>query len=87
MVAVVLLTTLLTPIALRAAFHLKSVQDLEEGLTDLDPKRPPTRDVPRAILAESESLDPPRNESSFKVVTPSASMLTLTASEAASDLE
>jgi Kef-type K+ transport system membrane component KefB len=32
MVAVVLLTTLLTPVALRGAFHLKSPQDLEEGL-------------------------------------------------------
>jgi Kef-type K+ transport system membrane component KefB len=32
MVAVVLLTTLLTPLALRAAFHLTSHQDLEEGL-------------------------------------------------------
>ena len=32
MVAVVLLTTLLTPVALRGAFQLKSPQDLEEGL-------------------------------------------------------
>ena len=32
MVAVVLLTTLLTPIALRGAFQLKSEQDIEEGL-------------------------------------------------------
>lgn len=36
MVAVVLLTTLLTPIALRGAFHLKSVQDFEEGLVSPD---------------------------------------------------
>lgn len=36
MVAVVLLTTLLTPIALRAAFNLKSRQDTEEGLTSTD---------------------------------------------------
>ena len=32
MVAVVLLTTLLTPVALRGAFHLKSPQDVEEGV-------------------------------------------------------
>jgi Kef-type K+ transport system membrane component KefB len=32
MVAVVLLTTLLTPVALRGAFQLQSPQDLEEGL-------------------------------------------------------
>ncbi len=38
MVAVVLLTTLLTPIALRGAFHLKSEQDLEEGLRSPDTK-------------------------------------------------
>jgi Kef-type K+ transport system membrane component KefB len=31
MVAVVLLTTLLTPVALRGAFHLKSPQDAEDG--------------------------------------------------------
>ena len=37
MVAVVLLTTLLTPVALRGAFHLKSPQDLEEGLLVPDP--------------------------------------------------
>ena len=32
MVAVVLLTTILTPVALRWAFSLKSRQDVEEGL-------------------------------------------------------
>jgi len=32
MVAMVLLTTLLTPLALRAAYHLKSPQDIAEGL-------------------------------------------------------
>jgi Kef-type K+ transport system membrane component KefB len=36
MVAVVLLTTLLTPIALRGAFRLKSVQDFGEGLLSPD---------------------------------------------------
>jgi len=37
MVAVVLLTTLLTPVALRGAFRLKSVQDVAEGLVEPDP--------------------------------------------------
>ena len=37
MVAVVLLTTLLTPVALRGAFRLKSVQDVVEGLVEPDP--------------------------------------------------
>ena len=34
MVAVVLLTTLLTPLALRGTYQLKSPQDIEEGLAD-----------------------------------------------------
>jgi Kef-type K+ transport system membrane component KefB len=58
MVAVVLLTTLLTPIALRGAFHLKSVQDLEEGLRSPDTKAtaPSRRDVEpmREMDAERE---------------------------------
>jgi putative exporter of polyketide antibiotics len=32
MVAVVLLTTLVTPVALRGAFQLRSPQDIEEGV-------------------------------------------------------
>jgi hypothetical protein len=39
MVAVVLLTTLLTPVALRGAFQLKSRQDLEEGLVGPHPDK------------------------------------------------
>jgi Kef-type K+ transport system membrane component KefB len=39
MVAVVLLTTLLTPMALRGAFQLKSQQDLEEGLVGVRPDK------------------------------------------------
>ena len=38
MVTVVLLTTLLTPLALRGAFDLKSQQDFEEGVEDPKPK-------------------------------------------------
>ncbi len=37
MVAVVLLTTLLTPLALRGAYNLKSPQDIEEGLNTAGP--------------------------------------------------
>lgn len=37
MVAVVLLTTLLTPLALRSAYNLKSPQDLKEGLNTTGP--------------------------------------------------
>jgi Kef-type K+ transport system membrane component KefB len=37
MVAVVLLTTVLTPLALRGAYHLKSEQDTEEGLGMAEP--------------------------------------------------
>lgn len=37
MVTVVLLTTVLTPIALRGAFQLKSAQDIQEGLTTIEP--------------------------------------------------
>ena len=39
MVAVVLLTTLLTPVALRGAFHLKSPQDDDEGLAGRRPAK------------------------------------------------
>jgi Kef-type K+ transport system membrane component KefB len=39
MVAVVLLTTLLTPMALRGAFQLRSPQDLEEGLVGARPDK------------------------------------------------
>jgi Kef-type K+ transport system membrane component KefB len=39
MVAVVLLTTLLTPVALRGAFRLKSPQDIDEGLLAVRPNK------------------------------------------------
>ena len=42
MVAVVLLTTLLTPIGLRAAFHLKSRQDIEDDLENLSRDETPS---------------------------------------------
>ncbi len=46
MVAVVLLTTLLTPIALRGAFYLKSEQDLEDGLKGVPTRKRPRRAGP-----------------------------------------
>ncbi len=39
LVAVVLLTTLLTPVALRGAFQLKSPQDVEEGVLASGPPK------------------------------------------------
>jgi Kef-type K+ transport system membrane component KefB len=70
MVAVVLLTTLLTPIALRGAFQLKSAQDLEEGLLDTTAARPPAAPVPMTIGSDSESSSPDVRGPSFKAVAP-----------------
>jgi Kef-type K+ transport system membrane component KefB len=53
MVAVVLLTTLLTPVALRGAFQLKSPQDLEEGL--LAP-RPAKERAPPGLEVETRGV-------------------------------
>jgi len=53
MVAVVLLTTLLTPIALRGAFRLKSPQDFEEGL--LSPDTEATE--PKRVIEPMRKLD------------------------------
>ncbi|HVB99193.1 MAG TPA: cation:proton antiporter [Candidatus Dormibacteraeota bacterium] len=44
MVAVVLLTTILTPLALRSAFRLTSPQDIAEGLVAADPDPDPDPD-------------------------------------------
>jgi Kef-type K+ transport system membrane component KefB len=70
MVAVVLLTTLLTPIALRGAFHLKSRQDVEEGLEspDSDPTSAPNREIHLAANApESDAVDSPPDGSNFRI--------------------
>jgi Kef-type K+ transport system membrane component KefB len=85
MVAVVLLTTLLTPIALRGAFQLKSRQDIEEGFTNAAFSRAPV--TARELGAQSESSGPRSDESSFKVATSSRAALALTASKPISDLE
>jgi Kef-type K+ transport system membrane component KefB len=56
MVAVVLLTTLVTPMALRGAFALRSGQDVAEGLVGLPHKSHSTEAPP---AAEADTLDLP----------------------------
>ena len=51
MIAVVLLTTLLTPLALRAAFRLRSIQDAEEGLDATGPHGTSVRERPDVAIA------------------------------------
>jgi Kef-type K+ transport system membrane component KefB len=67
MVAVVLLTTLLTPVALRGAYHLKSAQDIEEGLNTVepDPTAPSERDSANPDGRDSDR--PPSDEPSLRV--------------------
>jgi Kef-type K+ transport system membrane component KefB len=69
MVGVVLLTTLLTPIALRGAFHLKSRQDIEEGLEapDSDLTAASKREIHLAVNAESDAVDSPPDDSSLRI--------------------
>jgi Kef-type K+ transport system membrane component KefB len=52
MVAVVLLTTLMTPIALRGAYHLKSAQDTEEGLNTPEPDDTAASSGPGTIVPD-----------------------------------
>jgi Kef-type K+ transport system membrane component KefB len=91
MVTVVLLTTLLTPVALRGAFQLKSVQDLEEGLRDPEPEE-------AAVQKEGNSSEPsgeqegyaeePPEEANLKMdLVHSPSFLGLSGGEASSDAE
>jgi Na+:H+ antiporter len=89
MVAVVLLTTLLTPLVLRGAYQLKSRQDIEEGLAASDPtaESPERQDAPSST-AEAASLDVPPDGSSFRVAVPrGSSLLTVAKSELSSDLQ
>ncbi|MBZ5693931.1 MAG: cation:proton antiporter [Acidobacteriia bacterium] len=89
MVAVVLLTTILTPIALRGAFQLKSEQDIEEGLLSPEPN---VADVSGSASfsagAEPRGSSAPPDRSSFMVTTPPVtSLLALNANDAASELK
>ena len=74
MVAVVLLTTLLTPIALRGTFNLKSPQDMQEELKLSDPTSsvagPQDGLLPTEI--ETRSADPPFDQSSMRVTVSSS---------------
>src|SRR5258708_13148282 len=67
MVAVVLLTTLLTPLGLRGAYNLKAAQDVEERL-----------DVPELVLAAGYDAEPAPPNSAETPVTGQLPRITLT---------
>jgi Kef-type K+ transport system membrane component KefB len=78
MVAVVLLTTLLTPVALRAAYHLKSPQDFEEGLADSEPNSAPQKEASLSVAAEPGTVQSAPEDNSLRVaLTPSKAGLVL----------
>jgi len=90
MVTVVLLTTLLTPVALRGAFQLKSVQDLEEGLREPEPEEAAVQGGSSAESStEQDGLaEEPPEEASLKMdLVHSPSLLSLRGGEVASDAE
>jgi Kef-type K+ transport system membrane component KefB len=70
MVAVVLLTTLLTPVALRGAYALKSPQDFEEGLVDSGPKSGPQKETSMSIVTEPDSAQSAPGDNSFRMAVP-----------------
>jgi Kef-type K+ transport system membrane component KefB len=81
MVAVVLLTTLLTPLVLRGAFNLKSQQDFEEGLTS------PESNIVSSDAGRS-AIDSRPNEPSLRVMTPrSTALLAFSSVDDASGVE
>ena len=67
MVAVVLLTTLLTPLALRAAFNLKSDQDFEDGLELDNSLMVTTPKLPVEAASNEESPDKVSGETSYRI--------------------
>ncbi len=77
MVAVVILTTLLTPIALRGAFNLKSRQDIEEGLASSDPSSARANSQQQLLPTDlkASAADPPSNPSSLSVAIPKTATL------------
>jgi Na+:H+ antiporter len=88
MVAVVLLTTLLTPVALRGAYQLKSPQDIEEGLADSGPKDASQKQISMSVGAEPGSSDDAPDDSSFRVaLKPSQSAVAFNAGDPAADFE
>jgi Kef-type K+ transport system membrane component KefB len=88
MVSVVLLTTLLTPLALRGAFDLKSPQDLEEGLENpTSTVTPIGKQASFAAGAETRGGGTPPDHSSFRTMTPGgANLLALKTNDTASKL-
>ena len=73
MVAVVLLTTLLTPVALRATFQLKSEQDIEEGLASPESNAPSIAEQQDGSLPDDTGrtgTESPLDGHSLKVLTP-----------------
>jgi Kef-type K+ transport system membrane component KefB len=90
MVAVVLFTTLVTPVALRGAFHLKSRQDIEEGLENPDPIRMARSSLETSLPSETEpnSVDSPSGGPSLRVASACAPGLrTLGESELSSEVQ
>src|SRR6266567_196710 len=71
MVAVVLLTTVLTPVVLRGAFNLSSQQDIEEGLTKGAPAQIAVVRQPISLPSETrpESAEAPPNQPRFRMRT------------------
>ena len=74
MVAVVLLTTLLTPIALRGTFNLKSPQDMEEELKFSDPDLSGRWSAGWIASNRDRNtpIDPPFDQSSMRVTVSSS---------------
>jgi Kef-type K+ transport system membrane component KefB len=91
MVAVVLLTTILTPIALRGAFQLKSPQDLEEGRVDPKAKGSASQeeDVSAGeVVEQAGAVEEPPGQASLRLGRRHGPpMLTLSGSEIPTDLD
>jgi hypothetical protein len=89
MVAVVLLTTILTPVVLRGAFHLTSRQDIEEGLTTVVPAQNDAlrQEISFPAGAGPESVDGPPDQPALRVRTSSGTEPVSLGSEALSNLE
>ena len=75
MVAVVLLTTLVTPLALRGAFQLRSQQDFEEGLLEPDPMAVSAAEHAPFPPAAARPADTPPDDASFSMLTTSKTSL------------
>jgi Kef-type K+ transport system membrane component KefB len=89
MVAVVLLTTILTPLVLRGAFHLASPQDVAEGLTRVAPAQTDVlrQEISFPARAGPESVDGPPDRPTLRVRTPGETEPVSIGSEAISNLE